>query len=936
MTCHHTAWVELYRGEGANQLAYGSRVKRLIREIPQPSSACPQLVFLMGRRQKDLALRQLCRSSYRKEQVGISLRSDMNTLHCPHPRLFADCNPTSRKLPFARHTVLNCHPETVYEIKQELDEYSCQDLILTRLLFLFTNVICIFADDVGGVDGARQLLQTWIKIGSASSLPAAIRPRIVIVGSHSQNATQSLLDKEDLLFQLTASGNPFFHVFGDLEIFNLPPENLSPEARFLGLRREVTHQLQYARAARDRHYALFSATHFDAFFASALNDMSYLYQTFNFTKSARVSRPLDGAFAFHVTRFISGANKARLPYESIASHIASAVLMDAYPQGMHKFKPSTLFRSLYRRACHTALRACYSTDDLTAFQCHRIENFLSDLFQTMDISGAPSHQVHRKNIDGQRAYWGPVRSTKTCFWCIRRDPEHSLACGRMICDACVEMFGTRSRQDDYEYTINQRILCGQSNRLLVRLKPPTAAPRILSIDGGGPRGIIPLEILNILQELIGPEIQLPDLVDLQTGTSSGGIITLTLVLLRKTIKESKVLFKMLAKKVFSHRRHFLKVWFSDEIYDCSIFDEALKSHFGDIRRLLDEPISQVSSRKVSVTVSQIKGGEPCIFANYSGGAPHSKVYERLDPADDPLVWQVYFSTSTFCDLGTFQDGGMSGHNCPIELAMLEARRIWCTIPEPDVVISLGTENQAPNHDSNMTRFRNFLLDGFGPRCYRVGMESSVGKKVWDLFESKIPKESRWRYFRFDPSFPTALPPIGDTDCIDSLSTWVRKHPENWETYKLAARALLVSCFYFQLDTEPDYQAGQYFCTGIIQTRIPARPLVRRLISMDSGELGFYKDGMNIGLPLSLDNICEDCDRYFLPIRFFVRRLDDKVTLCLKVEADLSPLSNFPNSVQWFTEEQRLDCPFGPKIIPSGCTCSNHKRKYGVKRKYVEI
>ncbi|KAL4899393.1 hypothetical protein BDW74DRAFT_189395 [Aspergillus multicolor] len=942
MSCLHTPWLELYSSNGVSHVAYGSRLKQLVGELPQPSSVFPQLVFLMGRRQKDRALRQLCRSKYRKTAKGIGLRSDTRTLHCLHPRFFADCDPTSRELPERREAISNCHPETVFTLESYLDKDLCQDVILTKLLFLFTDVVCIFADDVGGVDGACQLLETWIKFGTASALPAAVRPKIIIVDSH-MNPEDASLVKEDLLIQLTACGKPFFEVFGDLEIFCLPPESHSPDALFRGLGREITYQLQNARTVRERHKSMFHATHLNGFFELALRHIPHLPQPFDFVKSARQFRPLDGALVYHISRFTSAANKARLPYDGIASHIASAILMDAYPGEMHRFNPAMVFRSLYRRACFAALRSCYSTETLANFQCQRIEHFLTEFFEVMETNPTPAHQIHQRNIVQYREYWVPVRSTKTCFWCLRRDPEHPQGCGHMICDACVEIFGRKSNRTNHEYTIIECVLCGQSSKLTVRLKPPTAAPRILSIDGGGPRGIIPLENLEILQEIVGSEIAVPDLFDLYMGTSSGGIISLTLAILRMSISDSKSLFQTLARKVFSQglRKHFLKAWLTDEAYDSSAFDDTLKTHFGDTRHLFDKPVLNISSRKVAVTVSSIKGGEPCIFANYNGGAPHGKVYERLDPTNDPLVWEVarataaapsYFSTATFFELGTFQDGGMSGHNCPIELAMLEGKRIWRTVPEPDVVLSLGTGYEGFNHNRHLSRFRNFLVDGFGPRFFRSAMESTVGQKIWSLFESKIPKESRWRYFRFDPSFATPLPPMGNTDCMDTLANWVRTYPEGGAAYRSAARALLVSCLYFQLEAEPDYQAGQYLCIGTVQTRAPAQPLIRRLIT-ESDELGFYKDDLNLGLHLSADNICNACSQYLLPVRFFVRDLSDRVNLNLRVGHYACPLSNFPNSMQWFVEEQKLNCPFGPQYPAAACSCKGRGRK---KRKHTEI
>ncbi|KAJ0614546.1 putative patatin-like phospholipase domain, Acyl transferase/acyl hydrolase/lysophospholipase [Helianthus annuus] len=63
------------------------------------------------------------------------------------------------------------------------------------------------------------------------------------------------------------------------------------------------------------------------------------------------------------------------------------------------------------------------------------------------------------------------------------------------------------------------------------LQPPTYGNliTILSIDGGGVRGIIPGVILNFLetelQKLDGENARLADYFDVISGTSTGGIVT---------------------------------------------------------------------------------------------------------------------------------------------------------------------------------------------------------------------------------------------------------------------------------------------------------------------------------------------------------------------------------------------------------------------------
>jgi hypothetical protein len=56
----------------------------------------------------------------------------------------------------------------------------------------------------------------------------------------------------------------------------------------------------------------------------------------------------------------------------------------------------------------------------------------------------------------------------------------------------------------------------------VDLKPTTSGVRLIGIDGGGARGVTPLEFMGELERLLG-ECQLHDMIDLVLGTSSGKV-----------------------------------------------------------------------------------------------------------------------------------------------------------------------------------------------------------------------------------------------------------------------------------------------------------------------------------------------------------------------------------------------------------------------------
>lgn len=286
------------------------------------------------------------------------------------------------------------------------------------------------------------------------------------------------------------------------------------------------------------------------------------------------------------------------------------------------FCPRKVFRSLYYDTCYKAHRKEYSTVELTQVQCDRIENRIDALFEHMTLGPRSSAQVHLENLKGQSSYWSALRSNRTCLVCVRRSPEHSLPCGHAICDICVQIFGEVSLLREEEYHVSHCPLCGASKTLTVRLKPPTAASRILSIDGGGPRGIIPLENLEILQNNLGPELPLSDMIDLAVGCSSGGLIALSKFMLRMDIQSCKELFRALAKKVLARKKPFLRSWLSDGLYDVTTLEDALKEHYTPTRRMFDTPQACISSNKVAIIASEIQEGAPFIFTNYNGAAPH--------------------------------------------------------------------------------------------------------------------------------------------------------------------------------------------------------------------------------------------------------------------------------------------------------------------------
>jgi len=69
--------------------------------------------------------------------------------------------------------------------------------------------------------------------------------------------------------------------------------------------------------------------------------------------------------------------------------------------------------------------------------------------------------------------------------------------------------------------ISHCILCKHREDSTIRLKPPTAGPRLLVLDGGGVRGAFTLLALKALEDNRQLPYSLREEFDLVVGTSSG-------------------------------------------------------------------------------------------------------------------------------------------------------------------------------------------------------------------------------------------------------------------------------------------------------------------------------------------------------------------------------------------------------------------------------
>lgn len=204
--------------------------------------------------------------------------------------------------------------------------------------------------------------------------------------------------------------------------------------------------------------------------------------------------------------------------------------------------------------------------------------------------------------------------------------------------------------------------------------------RILSIDGGGTRGLMAIEILRQLQARTGKSVY--EMFDYICGVSSGAILTFLMGGLRLSPDECETLYKELSLEVFKASG----IWGAGRLmwyhayYDTSMWVDVLRRIFGE-KRLVDS-LKEKSSPKLAAisAVMNLPALRPFVFRNYDYPV---RVQSQFMGSANYRMWEAirasgaapgYFEEFHLDGL-LHQDGGIMVNN-PTALAIHEARLLW--------------------------------------------------------------------------------------------------------------------------------------------------------------------------------------------------------------------------------------------------------------------
>ncbi|KAK0304140.1 hypothetical protein LTR82_017315 [Friedmanniomyces endolithicus] len=528
------------------------------------------------------------------------------------------------------------------------------------------------------------------------------------------------------------------------------------------------------------------------------------------------------------------------------------------------------------------------------------------------------------------------------------------------------------------FLLKRCVLCRVGCDVKVVLKPPTAGVRIISVDGGGIRGVIPLQIMLLLEASMGRACRLQNFIDIAFGTSAGGLIILELFAKQSSVTSCSDTFSKFAARTFSEPskgtaavassiRSWVRLLLNDGLYSDNAIDSSLREDFGTLERLFDFRTNATSLPKIAVTATTTGNGSTILLSNYNefwtsappGAKRAATTYRHVrpkDPEDEPLLWKAaratsaappcvspaslsrasqtdgskFFSAASVTNLVAYQDGGLGNPN-PTDIAIEEAARMWRSEVPNDVILSLGTGFLPPAMTPKSSSFRESLRNGAAMRVWR--WSKSRLQNVLDAEEIHrhllgcLDPQSQAGYYRLNLELPDTLPRLDDAQCMDDLRTRVNKSRDEKLLTNIKL-SLAASSFFFELDDPPKYgHGGHYICQGTIRVRGAFLQTCALLRGIDHGPVEFLKDGEELAKIHLEEGICLNCRRFNLPVKFLVRHLEqEKVTISIRLENNLvSCISSFPQSMDWFTLQQSMGYPVrsGHREFDS-CSCRRGK------------
>jgi len=332
--------------------------------------------------------------------------------------------------------------------------------------------------------------------------------------------------------------------------------------------------------------------------------------------------------------------------------------------------------------------------------------------------------------------------------------------------------------------------------------------RILSIDGGGIRGIVPGLILARLERILQEKTdnstaRLADFFDFYAGTSTGGILASAIFCPhsadpdkpRYTAKEAVGIYLERGGDIFDANRwewvKKMKNVFLDEKYDAGDLEKALDEYFGDTK--LSEAL-----KPGIITSYDIGHAKTRFFTRTDARADANKNMLLKDICRGTSAAPTYFEAANLKSIGGRKylliDGGVFANN-PSMCAYAEVRSMeefGHPTAKDMLMFSIGCgSDKAETY--NYDDVKGWGLLGWAKPSIKIMMNASaetVAYQLEQMFDTVVEEGETLSdyYLRIDPSLYNAKPSL---DCATekNLDDLKEAGHENADQYESELKAL---------------------------------------------------------------------------------------------------------------------------------------------------
>ncbi|KAH6902475.1 acyl transferase/acyl hydrolase/lysophospholipase [Coprinopsis sp. MPI-PUGE-AT-0042] len=301
--------------------------------------------------------------------------------------------------------------------------------------------------------------------------------------------------------------------------------------------------------------------------------------------------------------------------------------------------------------------------------------------------------------------------------------------------------------------------------------------RLLSLDGGGVRGVSSLRTLRKIMEEVarmeGKDVVKPcEYFDMMAGTSTGGLIALMLGRLRMSIEECEAAYDSISRRVFGTKAGWV---IRDEssafvagsyMYEAGPLEEAIKeivqAHLGDPNAPIREAEPACKVLVMSALASAVEDANTAVhLRNYDIGVTVPSEYTGWsiwEAARATSAAPVYFKRFTK-DGKEFVDGGL-GWNNPIYELISELPALYGKGFNIGCIVSLGTGIPPKlKLGSGIMSTRDFIA---------IATNSEVPHNQLRRSATLLPRQDEEKYWRLNMSKA-----MSEHDWVEKIvSTWL--------------------------------------------------------------------------------------------------------------------------------------------------------------------